>query len=162
MIELCPMFSCLHHSRRALFWTVVNEFIAFESRAEKWNYYIYKHKFSYPMFILLSRHNMAAKVCRWDGGVIVAQAYRALRGNIPISQTFTAGVLVYQYSSGAGRRTAVFRSQCSMENPRPAYPRQPPSHGANTVGNPIQFCGYKVNIHKSENVTLQESLFKSI
>ena len=42
--------------------------------------------------ILLSRHEMAAAVCRRDVGVIVAHAHRALRGSIPISQTFTARV----------------------------------------------------------------------
>ena len=42
--------------------------------------------------ILLSRHEMAAAVCRRDGGVKVAHAHRALRGSIAISQTFTARV----------------------------------------------------------------------
>ena len=41
---------------------------------------------------LLSRYEMAAVVCRRDGGVIVAHEHRALRGSIPISQTFAARV----------------------------------------------------------------------
>ena len=36
-----------------------------------------------------------------DGtGEIVAHAHRALQDSIPVSQTFTARVLVYEYSSG--------------------------------------------------------------
>ena len=35
-------------------------------------------------FLLLTRHEIAAAVCRQDGGVIVAHADHALRGSIPI------------------------------------------------------------------------------
>ena len=38
---------------------------------------------------------MAAAVCRWDRGVIVVHAHCALRGSIPISQTFAAHVFEY-------------------------------------------------------------------
>ena len=64
--------------------------------------------------MLLSRHEMAAAVCRRDGGVIVAHVHRALRGSIPTSQTFTA-LCLSVYFSGAGKRTAVFRSVCSVK-----------------------------------------------
>ena len=39
---------------------------------------------------------------------------------------------MYQYSSRTGKRTAVFRSECSVKYPRPAYALQLPSRGANT------------------------------
>ena len=39
--------------------------------------------------LLLLRHEKVAAVCRRNGGVIVTHAHRALRGSIPVSQTFT-------------------------------------------------------------------------
>ena len=52
--------------------------------------------------------------------------------------------LVYQYSSGASKWTAVLRSECSVKYPRPVYALQPLSHGANTV----------YNIHESSSLAL--------
>ena len=83
---------------------------------------------------MLSRHKMAAAVCRRDGGVIIAHAQRALQRSIPVSQTFTARVFeCIIIALGAGKMTAVSRSECSVKFPRSAYALQPPSRGAHTV-----------------------------
>ena len=42
--------------------------------------------------ILLSRHEMAAVACRWNGKEIVAHADRTVEGSIHVSQAFTARV----------------------------------------------------------------------
>ena len=47
---------------------------------------------------------------------------------------------LYQYSSVAGKHTAVFRSECSDKFSRPAYALQPPSRGANTVLWSVEKC----------------------
>ena len=44
-------------------------------------------------------------------GKIVAHAHRALQDSIPVSQTFTARVLLYQYSSGAKYADGSYQDQ---------------------------------------------------
>ena len=93
--------------------------------------------------LFLSRHEKAAVVCRRGGGEIVAHAHRAVQGSIPVSQTFTERVFeCIGIPLEPGKRTAVFRSECSVKSPRPAYPRQPPSRSVNTVNDIRQgfFC----------------------
>ena len=79
---------------------------------------------SFILSLLFSRHEKMAQVSRQDCGEIKVHAHRAVRGSIPLSQTFTASVVEFQHSSGAGKRTAVFRPECSMK------PNHPPTHPA--------------------------------
>ena len=83
---------------------------------------------------------MAAAVCRRDGGLIVRMC----------TVLFEAIFLFHKHLlhvslSGAGKRTAVFRSECSVKYPRPAYALQPPSCVTNTVKKKCKVTPYEVS-----------------
>ena len=53
-----------------------------------------------------------------------------------------------------GKRTAVFRSECSVKSPRLAYPVQPPSRGVNTVLVwPVLVCSFVIRYQRGSYET---------
>ena len=99
--------------------------------------------------LLLSRHEMAAAVCRRDGGVIIAHAHRALQGSIPVSQTFTACVFEVSAQEFSGQSVALSSLAPPMHSNRHLVAR---IHYFDLLENATSFANYFILQDKNSGI----------